>query len=118
MSTAQVTPPDPASFVTQVQDPAALAARAFLEAANRADDDDVYCIYNLRGVRRDLKRREAKLIPDPLAVHLKNGNIHVPWDQLTNWPWIPASQTVGDDWEYRAIFVPDVKHPPSPTLFL
>jgi len=118
MSTAQVTPPDPASFVTQVQDPAALAARAFLEAANRADDDDVYCIYNLRGVRRDLKRREAKLIPDPLAVHLKNGNIHVPWDQLTNWPWIPASQTVGDDWEYRAIFVPDVKHPPSPTRFL
>jgi hypothetical protein len=102
-------PPDASALVTQVQDPTALAARAYLEAASRGgDDDDVYCIYNMRGVRRDLKRREAKLIPDPLAVHFKNGHIHVPWDQLTNWPWIPGTQTIGEDWEYRAIPIFDV----------
>lgn len=102
------TPPDASQLVTQVADPNALAARAYLEAATRGEDDDVYCIYSMRGVRRDLKRREAKLIPDPLAVHLKNGHIHVPWEQLQNWPWIAMDQTVGDDWEYRAIPVFDV----------
>jgi hypothetical protein len=104
------TPPDASQLVTQVADPNVLAARAYLEAATRGEDDDVYCIYNMRGVRRDLKRREAKLIPDPLAVHFKNGHIHVPWDQLTNWPWIAMNQTVGDDWEYRAILIYDVSH--------
>ena len=102
-------PPDPSLLVTQVADPSALAARAYLEAAKSGEDDDVYCIYNMRGVRRDLKRRDARLIPDPLAVHFKNGHIHVPWDQLTNWPWIPANQTIADDWEYRAIPVFDVR---------
>jgi hypothetical protein len=106
MTMATVT--DASQLVTQVADPTALAARAYLEAATRGEDDDVYCIYNMRGVRRDLKRREAKLIPDPLAVHFKNGHIHVPWDQLTSWPWIPGTQTIGDDWEYRAIPVFDV----------
>ena len=106
--TVSATPPDPSSLVTQVQDPSALAARAYLDAANRMEDDDVYCIYNMRGVRRDLKRREAKLIPDPLAVHFKSSNVHIPWDQLVNWPWIPGNQMVGDDWEYRAIPIFDV----------
>jgi hypothetical protein len=104
-------PPDASSLVTQVQDPTVLAARAYLDAATRGEDDDVYCIYNMRGIRRDLKRREAKLIPDPLAVHFKNGHIHVPWDQLTNWPWIPGNQTIGEDWEYRAIPIYDVSSP-------
>jgi len=65
----------------------------------------------MRGIRRDLKRREAKLIPDPLAVHFKSGNVHIPWDQLVSWPWIRGSEVVGDDWEYRAIPIFDVPFP-------
>jgi len=110
-------PPDAAAFITQVQDhSAALAARALAEASlSRREDEDVYCIYNMRGVRRDLRRRDAKLIPEPFAVHFKNGYMHVPWDQMTNWPWIPVSEVVGEDWEYRAIPVHDV---PSPSARL
>lgn len=105
--------PDPTLFITQVPDhSAALAVRTSTEvSSSRKDDDDVYCIYNMRGVRRDLKRREAKLIPEPFALHFKNGYMHISWDQMINWPWIPASEVVGDDWEYRAIPVLDVLLP-------
>jgi hypothetical protein len=98
---------DPSTLVTQVTDHHVVPSRPFLDIAPR-EDDDVYCIYNIRGVRRDLKRRDAKLIPDPLGIHFKNNNIHVPWDQLANWPWIPGNQVIGDDWEYRAIPIFDV----------
>jgi hypothetical protein len=105
--------PDPSSYITQVTDhTAALAARAVAEAsAARKEEDEAYCIYNMRGVRRDLKRREAKLIPEPFALHFKNGCMHVSWDQMTHWPWKPPSEVIGDDWEYHAIPVPDVPFP-------
>jgi hypothetical protein len=104
-------PTDAATYITQVQDHSVtLAARLAEVSLSRKEEEDVYCIYNMRGVRRDLRRRDAKLIPEPFAVHFKNGYMHVPWDQMTNWPWIPVSEVVGDDWEYRAIPVHDV-HP-------
>jgi len=104
-------PPDAAAYITQVQDHSVtLATRALAEASlSRREEEDVYCIYNMRGVRRDLRRRDAKLIPEPFAVHFKNGYMHVPWDQMTNWPWIHVSEVVGEDWEYRAIPVHDVR---------
>jgi hypothetical protein len=105
-------PPDAATYITQVQDHTlSLAARLAEVSIPRKEEEDVYCIYNMRGVRRDLRRRDAKLIPEPFAVHFKNGYMHVPWDQMTNWPWIPVSEVIGDDWEYRAIPVHDVPRP-------
>jgi hypothetical protein len=112
-------PPDAATYITQVQDHTlSLAARLAEVSILRKEEEDVYCIYNMRGVRRDLRRRDAKLIPEPFAVHFKNGYMHVPWDQMTNWPWIPVSEVVGDDWEYRAIPVHDVLPPSFLCLWL
>lgn len=112
--------PNPLTFITQVPNHSVVAVRptaALTEAStSRREEDDVYCIYNMRGVRRDLKRREAKLIPEPFALHFKNGYMHISWDQMTNWPWIPASEVVGEDWEYRAIPVPDVPLPQATSL--
>jgi hypothetical protein len=107
--------PHPLTFITQVPNHSVVAVRPAAEVStSRREEDDVYCIYNMRGVRRDLKRREAKLIPEPFALHFKNGYMHISWDQMTNWPWIPAHEVVGEDWEYRAVPVPDVPLPLFP----
>jgi hypothetical protein len=109
MTTTAPTPPDPSLLVTQVTNPKTTAlTRENKETSIQREEDDFYCIYNLRGVRRDLKRRDAKFLPDPIAAHFKNGLHHIPWDLLTNLPWIPTSETIGDDWEYRAVPVYDV----------
>jgi hypothetical protein len=100
---------DPALLITQVPD--LTIAPVYLPIFHApVDDDDMYCIFNMRGIRRDLRRRDAKLIPNPLAIHLKMPhNAHIPWEQLPHWPWYRGDQAFGEgEWRNRAIPVVDV----------
>jgi len=93
-------------WITQVTDHDEVTTVPPNIVARREEDDYIICIFG-GVVRRDLTRRDAKLLPELFAAHIKKNYLHIPWDQL-NW-WVPADEVVPDDaYTGRCVYIDDV----------
>jgi hypothetical protein len=91
--------PDASFLVTQVAERALAYAReqAEQQAAIRSHDH-YYAIYNVRGVRRDIKKQICRMIPDPIVPHFKGYNPNFAWDMLDDTIFFHPDEQYGDDW--------------------
>lgn len=91
--------PDPSFLVTQVAERALAYAReqAEQQAAIRSHDH-YYAIYNVRGVRRDIRKQICRMIPDPIVPHFKGYNPNFAWDMLDDTIFFHPDEQYGDDW--------------------
>ena len=91
--------PDARFLVTQVAERALAYAReqAEQQAAIRSHDH-YYAIYNVRGLRRDIKKQICRMIPDPIVPHFKGYNPNFAWDMLDDTIFFHPEEQYGDDW--------------------
>ena len=91
--------PDPSFLVTQVAERALAYAReqAEQQAAIRSHDH-YYAIYNVRGMRRDIKKQICRMLPDPIVPHFKGYNPNFAWDMLDDTIFFHPDEQYSDDW--------------------